>query len=204
MNPYQEIATGTIVSQLQGVAMKSRDSVEASLGSSQQQQQQGNAHLTKRRNAISAQMHLDEVVSNIALVSALNESINANTYITKLVQAEQMRLSGNMREVKREQHRLSSDLLQSGYNRQYYGTAIWLVWMTMLVTLIIFAIGAAWRLVWIGDTTAIVLAITFVLVYLGVCMYTMNRMRLHRASYLGDPIWGVENKSMRSAVGLPE
>jgi ABC-type multidrug transport system fused ATPase/permease subunit len=202
MNPYQAIATGTVTSQLQGVARTSLDSVDASLASTQPQQAQVSTNLTNRRNAISAQMQLDEVVSNIALASALNESMNANSYITKLVQAEQKRLSGNMRKVKREQHRLSSDLLQNGYNRKYYGTAIWLVWMTMLVTLVIFAIGAAWRLVWIGEITAIVLVIAIVIVYLGVCFYTMNRMRLHRASYLGDPIWGVSSKSMRSSVGL--
>jgi hypothetical protein len=106
-----------------------------------------------------------------------------------------------MREVKREQHRLSSDLLQSGHDRHYYRTAIRLVWITMLVTLAMFLIGAAWRLVWIGTRTAIVLAITFVLVYLAACVYTMGRMRIQRGMRLGDPIWDVQGSAMRSAIG---
>jgi hypothetical protein len=201
--PYREIATGNVVSQLHGIAMRSRDSVEASLESSRGREQRGMGKAIQRRNGIAAQLQLDKVLPNIALAASMNEGANANSHITKLVRAEQLRLKGNMRDVKREQHRLSSDLLQSGYDRKYYANAIRLVWITMLVTLVMFAIGAAWRMVWIGSTTAIVLASLVVIVYLGACVYTMSRMKLYRAKYLGDPIWEVTNENMRSAVGLP-
>lgn len=200
-NPYREIATGTVVSQLQGIALRTRDAVEPSLGASKQAAQRGSTDVMQRRNAIAMQAQLEKVMPNIALVAALNESANANGHITKLVAAERLRLTGNMREVKREQHRLSSDLLQSGYDRHYYHTAIRLVWISMIVTLVMFSIGAAWRLVWIGTRTAIVLAITFVLIYLAACVYTMGRMRINRGLRLGDPIWEVTSKSMRSAIG---
>lgn len=200
-NPYKEIATDTVVAQLQGVSLRTRDAVEPSLGASRQAAQRGSSDVVQRRNAIAMQAQLEQVLPNIALVAALNESANANGHISKLVEAERLRLTGNMREVKREQHRLSSNLLQSGYDKHYYHTAIRLVWISMLVTLVMFSIGAAWRLVWIGTRTAVVLAVTFVLIYLAACVYTMGRMKINRGLRLGDPIWEVTSKSMRTAIG---
>jgi hypothetical protein len=188
---------------IQQVNVSTNDNIETAIVSEINRSARNSIDSTTQGQRVSDYEGIMNIQRDVTLLSALNESTNADKYIVRLLDAERLRLAGNLKSVRRDQQRLSIDLMNNSYRRNYYTIAIRLTWITMIITLGVFAIAAAWRLVWIGPVTASVILIIATLTYLAICIYWMNKLKFSRGRYLGDEVWGVNSSSMRSAIGLP-
>lgn len=85
------------------------------------------------------------IYTNTNLVATVNDGMNANTYITSLINTEKTRIDGANSTVRNEQFKLRTKLLGYEYLLNYYRTGTWMVIFTLYVSLSTLVVAAMWR-----------------------------------------------------------
>jgi hypothetical protein len=83
--------------------------------------------------------------ARVDMAATLNESANANDYITGILNTEANRVKGLDNTVKAEQHKLRNQLMMYEYLDGYYRTCTNVIIISLYVTLLMLTCAALWR-----------------------------------------------------------
>lgn len=89
-----------------------------------------------------AQMLLQGEVNALA---TLQESTNANQYISKVLDGQQSAIQSQTNNVRQQQFKLRDELMHAQYLQRYYNTATNVLIVTMIVVLVLLIPAALWR-----------------------------------------------------------
>ena len=92
-----------------------------------------------------ANLTAQAIYTNANLVATVNDGLNANQYITSLINSEQTRVNVANNTVRNEQYKLRTKLLSYEYLLNYYRTGTSVVILTLYVVLVTLVVAAMWR-----------------------------------------------------------
>ena len=99
----------------------------------------------KSSSASTVNLQNTAIYRNTNLVASINDSLNANDYINRLVTTERRRIDQVDNTVRNEQFKLRSKLMAYTYLLNYYRTGTMLVVLTLLVSVVMLLLAALWR-----------------------------------------------------------
>lgn len=85
------------------------------------------------------------IFKNVNQIASINDSLNANDYIERLVRIERSRIDNVDNTVRNEQYKLRSKLMGYTYLLKYYQIGTGMVVLTLFVSVVMLLLAALWR-----------------------------------------------------------
>lgn len=143
------------------------------------------------------------IYKNTNLVASLNDSLNANDYIKRLVGSERQRLYGVDNTVRNEQLKLRGKLMAYTYLLNYYTTGTNIVILTLFISMVLLLLAALWKCGKIPVAPFVMLVAVFLVVYAMVVIWATTYVAQRSPSSWDRRMWTVKNqkKMLSSAKG---
>lgn len=143
---------------------------------------------------------------NINSAATLQESANANAYISQLLQTQANAMQSQTHNVRNQQYKLRAELMQYQYLERYYRTATSVIIVTMIVTLVMLVPAALWRIGRMSILTFSVIVLVIVIAYLCLMVYisSVTAKRRHDSWHqINWPVNGIVSEAVRKGTSNP-
>jgi hypothetical protein len=138
-------------------------------------------------------------VTTTDALAQMNESINANVYITNALQKEAARVDKLNESAKTGIYKVRQDFMYYGYMYEYYRFTTAVMIYTMVVTILLLTLIAIWRLGYIPTIALIIASGVILLVYL-MSMIIMFKSASYRRKYTWGKYYWKAGTDLRNAV----
>ena len=182
---HAQAAAARLVGEMQYQMTVTMDRTESGITADQVAARSAATDNNDYRLDVASQLYADNAISTIATAAVLNESANANNYISDIADAEHAKISRNIRVVQRDQHKLTQNLLQSERLSNYYTQGTGVIFVVMTITYLLLVLGMLYKMGRISIATMLIaagLSSIFLVIYVAlVARYAIPR----RAAFPG-------------------
>lgn len=189
-NESGSAAMNLVVSNMQQRAAASDDNVPTALWAEKQLEGRRRMESVSRTADQAAHGQLTDLHKNISLVASMNESANANNYMSTVAASQKSQIDQGMVGLNREQTLSSRHLLDYVFLKDRYMIWAHLLKATIIVIAILFLCGALWSMDRLDVVSTLMLALVTVCIYLVYLAYQMALLGRRRRESGRKMKWG--------------
>lgn len=202
MSKYSDM--NLVVSDIQGYAAASQDNVSLTLWAQQRMEDE-----TQVKNELGTanramQQQLDNIQQDVSLMASMNESTNANNFITNSAKHQKGELDKGLGNVSREHSLVTRQLLDYVYVHERYTVGVKILKATLIMLAILFIAGVLWNIQRLDMVSTLVLSATTIFiytVYVVLQMTYMGRRLRERGNKMAWSVTAAMKADMARMVG---
>ena len=147
-------------------------------------------------NSIDEETGTNKLQGEVNALATLQESTNANLYISKMLGTQQTAIQSQTNNVRQQQFKLRDDLMHAQYLQRYYQTATSVLIITMVVVLVLLIPAALWRIGRMTIVTFSSIALVVLIAYLCGMVYVSSLTARRHPDAWNQIDWST-NKNMQ-------
>jgi hypothetical protein len=133
------------------------------------------------------------------VMAQMNESANANMYISKALKKEGKRLAHLNRDTKKGIYKVRQEFMYYAYMTDYYKFLTGVILYTLVVTLLLLMLTAAWRMGKLWDKLYVIMSVILLTIY-SVSMVLMFKTAAYRRKYQWNKYYWRPSSEVKGAV----
>jgi len=197
-------AMNIVISNMQQRAAQSGDRVSTSLKADQTADNQRHVDNTRHMAEWSTHNQLRNMHQNSGLVAAMNESANANNYISSVSESHNAQVLKSTQDVNREQSLVSRHLLDYVYQKDRYVYGVHIIQMAIFVIAVLLLCGVLWSMERLDVISTVLIAgatIAVFVIYVIVQMAYLGRRRREAGRKMAFSVTGQMETEMARLLG---